>query len=169
MNPTDILEHSNKLYKQLHQDPLLFRGASLKTHVHDIGKIIQDSNIKSLLDYGCGKAMTHTDYNLRKLWRLDNVGLFDPGVEQYWNKPEGQFDMTICIDVMEHVPPECVDDVLADIASYTKKIAVFSISTRPAGKKLPDGRNAHLTVKPAHWWKKKLDQLPFYTKAFFPC
>lgn len=168
-HPIETLEQTNVMYRTMHQDPKMFKGGSLKTYIHDVGKMIQDSNVKSLLDYGCGKAISHTDYNLQRLWRLERVGLFDPGVEKYSNKPEGTFDMTVCIDVMEHVPEECVDIVLADIASYTKKIAVFSISTRPASKILPDGRNAHLTVKDSRWWLKRIGELPFYTKVYFPC
>lgn len=169
MNHLDELNETYEMYRQLHQNPSIFKGGSIKSYVHDIGKMIQDSNVKTLLDYGCGKAISHKDYNLKRLWRLEKVQLFDPGVDEYSNKPEGQYDMTVCIDVMEHVPPECVDAVLADIAAYTKKVAVFSISTRPAAKHLPDGRNAHLTVKEPQWWLKKISQLPFYTKVYFPC
>lgn len=168
-NLHEVLDHSNALYRELHDNPTVFRGGSIKSYIHDIGNMIRDSNVKTLLDYGCGKATSHTDYNLKRLWRLEEVQLFDPGVEKYSNKPQGRYDMTVCIDVMEHIPPECVDMVLADIAAYTKKIAVFSISTRPAAKRLPDGRNAHLTVEEPRWWLRKISQLPFYTKVYFPC
>ena len=32
------------------------------------------------------------------------------------------------------------------------------MSTRLAHRKLPDGRNAHLTVKPIEWWAEKIKE-----------
>ena len=40
------------------------------------------------------------------------------------------------------------------------KFAFFAISTRPAKKTLPDGRNAHLTVQSPDWWYGMFDALP---------
>lgn len=163
------LESMYKLYEQMHTDPNMFMGYSLQSYVPEISQIIKDSNIKTVLDYGCGKGLPYKAFNLRQLWSVDDIQLYDPGVPQYQTKPTGLYDMTLCMDVMEHVPEENVDDVLEEIAKYTKKVAVLSISTRPASKTLPDGRNAHLTVKPVKWWKQKLNEMPVYTKAFFPC
>lgn len=163
------LQNIYDFYEQMHRDPKMFQGFSLQTYIPEISLLIKDTNIRSLLDYGCGKAQAHTMYKLPALWGIEQLCLYDPGVPEYQTKPTGKYDMTICIDVMEHVPEEHVDLVLQEIASYTTKVAVFSISTRPAKKLLPDGRNAHLTVKPMSWWKNKLNQMPIYTKAFFPC
>jgi len=35
-------------------------------------------------------------------------------------------------------------------------MAFLVIATRPAAKKLADGRNAHLIVEPASWWLPRL-------------
>jgi hypothetical protein len=64
--------------------------------------------------------------------------------------------MVACIDVLEHIEPECLDNVLDHIASLTEAVAFLSIHTGPALKKLPDGRNAHLIQEPAEWWLPKL-------------
>jgi len=56
---------------------------------------------------------------------------------------------------MEHVPEEEVEEVLADIASYAPN-AVFAIALRPAAATLPNGDNAHCTVKPIQWWHGQL-------------
>lgn len=156
-------------YEQMHKDPNMFMGFSLHSFIPEISLIVKDTNIKTVLDYGCGKGLAHRTFNLRQMWGVDDITLYDPGVMLYQTKPSGLYDMTLCMDVMEHVPEEYVDDVFEEIAKYTKKVAVFSISTRPASKLLPDGRNAHLTVKPVKWWKQKLNEMPVYTKAFFPC
>jgi hypothetical protein len=64
--------------------------------------------------------------------------------------------MVICTDVLEHVEPSYLDEVLRNIADKTNKLAYFVICCRPAGQNLPDGRNAHLIVQPHEWWEKKL-------------
>jgi hypothetical protein len=57
---------------------------------------------------------------------------------------------------MEHIEPECVDAVLDDLQRLTKRYILMTISTQPANKTLADGRNTHVTVRPADWWVPKL-------------
>ena len=63
----------------------------------------------------------------------------------------------MCIDVLEHVEPELIDNVLDDLQRVTSKKGYFTISCRPASKILKDGRNAHILIQPKEWWKKKLE------------
>ncbi len=157
---TLTLQDSNELYRQTHEKhPDFFAGFSIVDHIHDIGQLIKYSNITTAIDYGCGKARAHKQYNLRQLWKLHELVLYDPGVAEYINKPGNPRDLVICTDVMEHVPEHLVDEVLADIRSLAKKAIFFNIATTPASKKLVDGSNAHATVKPAHWWQQKIDAL----------
>jgi hypothetical protein len=65
-------------------------------------------------------------------------------------------DIVACTDVLEHIEPECLEDVLADLRRVTKKMGFFTIATRPAKKFLSDGRNAHLIQQDARWWLEKL-------------
>ena len=65
--------------------------------------------------------------------------------------------MVVCIDVLEHIEPECLDDVLDDLQRLVIKYGFFTIHTGPAQKVLPDGRNAHLTQEPLSWWNEKLE------------
>ena len=57
---------------------------------------------------------------------------------------------------MEHIEQEYLEVVLDEIKSITLKLCYFSIATKPAVKKLSDGRNAHLIQKPTRWWLPKL-------------
>jgi len=60
------------------------------------------------------------------------------------------------LDVLEHIEPDYLDKVLADLQSITRKYGFFSVHTGPAGKVLPDGRNAHIIQQPTSWWLPKL-------------
>lgn len=61
-----------------------------------------------------------------------------------------------CIDVLEHIEPDCLDAVLDDMRRCTLNGIFLTIHCFPAGKTLPDGRNAHLIQQPTHWWLPKL-------------
>jgi len=65
-------------------------------------------------------------------------------------------DWVLCIDVLEHIEPAYLETVLLDLGGITKRFGFFSIATGPAGKTLPDGRNAHLIQKPSSWWLPRL-------------
>lgn len=150
------LQNNNELYRQLHQNPNMFLGMSLKAFIPEISALIRDSNINSVNDYGCGKAAAWNEYNLKSLWELSSVGLYDPGVEKYSADITVPRDLVICIDVLEHIEPDYIDDVLNEIDRLSTKAVFLNICTRLAGKTLPDGRNAHLLVQPQEWWREKL-------------
>jgi hypothetical protein len=63
--------------------------------------------------------------------------------------------MVACIDVLEHVEPDLIDNVMDDIASLAEGVVFISFDTGPAMKTLSDGRNAHLIQQPLEWWFPK--------------
>ncbi len=63
---------------------------------------------------------------------------YDPAVAGKDLPPEPA-DLVVCTDVLEHIEPDCLDDVLSDLARLTKKVLLVNISTRPAVKVLADG------------------------------
>lgn len=108
----------------------------------------------SVLDYGCGQGY------LKRFLTEYEVEEYDPAIEGKDDLP-ARADIVVCSDVMEHIEPACLDDVLNHIRSLTKKTVIFVISTRPAGKHLSDGRNAHLIIENATWWKSKVEKYFF--------
>lgn len=145
-------------YRLLHRDPLVFGGRSLEPHVVQIAKLVRAYNAKSLLDYGCGKGEQYLKYKMHGAWGYGGIMpvLFDPAVEQFAARPKGKFDGVICTDVMEHALEEDLDALLADIFGFARHFVFFSISCREAKRLLPDGRNAHVTVKPPAWWADRV-------------
>ncbi len=102
-----------------------------------------------ILDYGSGKgAVSERCPNL-------NIRNYDPAIPEFSADPSPA-DMVICLDVMEHIEPECLEDVLKHISSLMKKVGLFNISLRKARKNLPDGRNTHLIVEEPEWWLPKI-------------
>jgi hypothetical protein len=118
-----------------------------------VSQIIERTGIDHLLDYGCG-AKTNLARNL-KLQKKITYQAYDPAVEQF-AKPPVPAQMVTCIDVLEHIEPQCLKAVLDDMKALTEGIVFLTIHTGPAVKTLSDGRNAHLTQKPLTWWLPKL-------------
>ena len=134
-------------------------GEALAEYKHQIFNLIKENNIKTILDYGCGKAKFHSIlFNNRKLSGSPmgiNITSYDPAVPQFSNKPTGTYDLVLCIDVMEHVQEDKVEEVLKDIFTYSNKV-FLTITCYPAKQILTNGKNAHYTVKDPDWWKEKL-------------
>jgi hypothetical protein len=144
----ESLEQANLFHKQNKNNWI---GEALAEYKHDINKIIKEFDVKSILDYGCGKA-EFQKYIFEKNLKITN---FDPAYEEFSKKPVGFFDLVLCIDVMEHIEESKVEEVFADIFSYSNKV-FLTISCYPAIQTLPNGKNAHYTIKEPNWWENKL-------------
>ena len=118
-----------------------------------VTEILNRLEITHLLDYGCGK---HT--NLLKHIKPGHkltYQAYDPGVPDFAGEPIPA-QMVACIDVLEHIEPELLDNVLDHLQSLTELVVMLTIDSGPAGKTLADGRNAHLIQEPMSWWLPKL-------------
>ena len=131
-------------------------GNTAKNKWKEITNIAEELQETTILDYGAGQG------SLRKKLQEEfpdkyTIVEYEPGKEKLSALPAPP-NCVVCIDVLEHVETELVDNVLDDLKRVTIKKGMFSISTRLAQKILPDGRNAHLTVKPLEWWEPKLKE-----------
>jgi hypothetical protein len=116
---------------------------------HRITELAKEYGVKTILDYGCGKG------SLVQLLNADfKVYGYDPYVEEFAEVPVDQVDMVVSTDFFEHV--DKIDEVMEDISAFKPRVQFHTISNRKAAQILPDGNNAHCTVKPAGWWGQKL-------------
>jgi hypothetical protein len=129
-------------------------------HVH---KIMLQEGLSTLLDYGSGQGkLGH--WFAKNAPQID-LREYEPGIPKRAAMP-GPAEIVACIDVMEHIEPDCVIDVLDHIQSLAQRRVYFNISMRLAGRILNDGRNAHLTIQPKKWWtallKERWDETNFF-------
>jgi hypothetical protein len=120
-----------------------------------VSQIVNKLQITHLLDYGCGRKMSLLK-TLKAQGPLKYQG-YDPGagLEELATAPIPA-QMVCCIDVLEHIEPQYLDNVLNHLRDLTEVVTFLTIHTGPAMKVLPDGRNAHLTQEPMSWWLPKL-------------
>ena len=108
----------------------------------------------SVLDYGCGQS------RLLEALRLGypvELLRYDPAIPKWSVRPEARVDLLISIDVLEHIEEGDLDAVLADMAGACRD-ALIIVDTKPASTVLPDGRNAHVTIRPHAWWRERLSR-----------
>ena len=144
-------------------------GESLGEYKHQIWEMIHRKNIKTVLDYGCGKAHFHKLlFNNPKTPGAPTVQLtpYDPAYFPFAEKPTRKFDLVLCIDVMEHVQEDQINNVLEDIFSFSDNV-FLTITCYKATQTLLNGKNAHYTVKKPEWWKEKLKPYDGKYKAVF--
>lgn len=145
------------LQRELHaRNPHYATSAS--EWVDPVYQIATGFGVASLLDYGSGKGLLgeglfgkySSPYALP--FSFDE---YDPAIDGKSERPQPA-DMVYCGDVLEHVEPAFLNDVLDDLQRVAQKWAMLVIATRPAGKTLADGRNAHLIVEQIDWWLPRL-------------
>lgn len=155
---SDYVEQNRKLHEQQGY------GIQSSNRVGDVLKVINAIGADSILDYGCGKCLLN--YGLQQRYaeflKPCQITNYDPAIMELSETPSPT-DLVVCTDVLEHVEPDCLNNVLADLRRLTKKMLYLAISLRPSSRTLPDGRNAHLIIEPASWWMPKL------RKDFTPC
>lgn len=112
-------------------------------------------NPASIIDYGCGRSdlLAHFWADGRR-----RLARYDPAIPAFKEKPAGRYDLAICCDVMEHIRLEDVDRVLGEIKALADRV-LFTISLRPARARLPDGRNAHVTLLTAGEWSRWISSI----------
>ena len=126
-------------------------GAGGSRHKGQAEKLYRMFRCNSALDYGAGKR------TLSKVVSFDMVD-YDPCVPEISALPL-QADFVTCTDVMEHIEPQMLDQVLSHIRDLTIKVAYFCIATRPdRSKLLPDGTNPHKIIESAGWWEREVNK-----------
>lgn len=149
-----ITEEYREQQRQMHEK--YNYGTASIGYAPMVANIINKYQVSELLDYGAGRLNLMKAIANNKLVNHQFRYIpYEPSNPEFAEKPENA-EMVACIDVLEHIEPDCLDDVLDDLKRVTDVIGFFSIATTPAAKTLPDGRNAHLIVEPMEWWLPKL-------------
>lgn len=138
-----ITEEYRQLNSKLHDSNKSY-GTSGHLYHEEIRDLASNLGTTDILDYGCGKSTLamHMPFRIKQ---------YDPAVLKYSTEPKPA-DLVVCTDVLEHIEPDCLTDVLKHISELTIKVAYFVISTVEAKKFLEDGRNAHLIIGDVRFW-----------------
>lgn len=122
----------------------------------------------TLIDFGCGTGRPAAQF---ERMGADVIGIdhvtncldVDVNIELVqsclWDLPKDLSAMYgYCTDVMEHIPPEKVDDVLSEIRRVVSGKVFFQIATFPDGMGRRIGETLHLSVHGPEWWSDTLSK-----------
>lgn len=131
-----------------------------------LGLLDRFPNIKTVLDFGCGKG-SMKEYVEARTWRKDlRWTEYDPGIPCKAALPQGRYDMVLSCDVLEHIEPNELTETLNQLADWTQVLSYHNIACSPTGHLFADGEHAgkdvHLIVEPPLWWLDTID------RAFIP-
>lgn len=132
----------------------------------------------SITDFGCGTGRPAA--SLRKLFKtvlaVDfSDSCLDPEVRKQLGEdfrfekrdltdknhiPVTPTDYGFCTDVLEHIPPELVEQTLENILASAKWV-FFMIDCAEDSMGALIGAPLHLTVKPYAWWKETFERLGY--------
>jgi hypothetical protein len=176
--PSPRYEELSTLYGEMHEfdggeqgaSGQNFNGFSLIPHAEAIRNLIIQTGSQTVMDYGCGKGLQYKNVvielpdgtkfeNVVAYWGLDRVACFDPGVPEFSAMPAAAFDGVVSTDVLEHCPEEDLPWILREMAGKAEKFMFATVALYPAAKILPNGENAHCTLKSPDWWQALLEDV----------
>lgn len=126
-------------------------------------------NPKSVVDLGCGTGLYLAQFKCERKGYDFSTSAFDPEVRQL---PENEmfladlrlideqwgdrkFDLTICLEVVEHIGCEFADNVVDNIVKTSNTIVMTASPPGQAGLN-------HVNCQPQKYWDEKFEKLGFY-------
>lgn len=146
-----------------------FPGASLAPQAARIKRLVDLTEAVTILDYGSGKGKQYFPHQIKDgsggerpsiadYWDVEPVVCYDPCYPPFSTLPVGKFDGVISTDVLEHCPDEDIPWIIGEIFGYAKRFVFANVACYPARKRLPNGENAHCTIKPVAWWSEVFER-----------
>lgn len=161
-------------YGRLHARGKYFPGLSILPYVKNITRLVAEHMPERMLDYGCGRGIQYLNRRVHEKWGGPLPHCYDVAVNGLQELPDGPFGGVLCIDVLEHIERADLGEVLQQLVRLTGPggFLFLVISCRPTRKKLPDGRDVHVTIEPPSWWQKQIlravsDRIGIHVVAHF--
>lgn len=140
-------------YRLIHASKDYGKGGDFKKWLSFIESEIETNKANSVVDYGCGQSN-----DITAVFPLANHSFYDPAIPGKDEFPTGPFDVGYCTEMLEHIPEDEIDSVLKQMRSLSE-VWFMTIHTGKANQILPNGENAHCTVKPIDWWTAKISEV----------
>ena len=147
-----------ELYQELHSKEDDY-GTSGSNYFKEVCLVIDFLKPKTVLDYGCGKAVLLKQLE-EKYPDIKFYG-YDPAIPERAKMPVKQADLVINTDVLEHIPEDELPKIIKEISEISPHV-FFGVHHALAYTLLPNGENAHCTVKPVFWYYHLFEK-------YFPC
>tara|TARA_B100000767_G_C19592509_1_gene462096 strand:- start:111 stop:812 length:702 start_codon:yes stop_codon:yes gene_type:complete len=158
----------------------MFANGEYAKEAPRIKRLMAKNDCRSIINFGCGNPdafYTHRFVNEEVKITIDGGGskspvydsvydflgkpyvkMYDPGIKELSFYPDFPAEMVVCTDVLEHIPAQDIPWFLDELFKFTTKVLHVSIHLGPAVTVLPDGRNAHVCIRPRDWWRQEISR-----------
>jgi hypothetical protein len=148
----------DKLYEEVHNLGKYDEPSLTKDDAKYLLGLVQGTGSKTILDFGGGKGYQYSKFKLNYNFGIkeSNIDIYDIGIPKYRGMPDRMYDGVISTDVLEHIYEKDLDRELTLLFSKARKFVYIAVFCGPAKTILPDGTNAHVTIKDCKWWSEKV-------------
>ena len=122
---------------------------------------LQKEEIKTVLDYGGGGSNWEapnfepsTNQSAKQFFRVNDVCTFEPARNLMEKRKS---DCVVCMDVLEHIHISDIPKIVEELFFLSKSLLIINVACYSAQAILPNGENAHITVRSPDWWKGVID------------
>jgi 2-polyprenyl-3-methyl-5-hydroxy-6-metoxy-1,4-benzoquinol methylase len=122
------------------------RHPYLLEHIEGIVKSLSSAEKPSLLDYGCGKGAFLQEMKQTGWFRF--LRGYDPAVDAFKARPAQQYDVVVCLDVLDQLEEPFIGPLIEDVVQFTRCVALFDVIT------VQTAALAHLNPRSAAVWKE---------------
>jgi SAM-dependent methyltransferase len=156
---------------QYHESHKSWAGFSQASYVKDIKALVEKHNVKSLLDYGCGKGQQYIEkleytpgvfQTFNEYLNIDSSYKFDPCWKEFKNPPEEnqKFDAVMMIQAIGFIPDHDIDVLKNILMNHTTKFCFIGENYSTYGKVKPKKVNLldstyFKEVRTPDWYKEK--------------
>ena len=138
-----------------------FSDMEIRAFKNEVQVLFNHFNIKTLLDYGCGGSDYEcpgfsNEKNAKEYFNLKKIYLYEPAR----NIDERvKAEAVVSFDVLEHIFIADLPRIIHELFSLTEKLLIVNVACYSERALLPNGENAHITVRPPLWWKGVFDSI----------
>lgn len=131
-----------------HLSSKTYSGKFLRPHAPVIRRIVEELEVGSILDYGCGKGSQYSwishggpdqsipeGETLESYWGI-NVCKFDPAWPPLSHKPAQHFDLVLCTHVLGSIPIADLGWLLEELFDYARKAVYIAEKIGPVSKQV---------------------------------
>jgi hypothetical protein len=159
-----------KQYRQMHSSEERYPGNTLKRYVGAIKRVINTHKIETIIDYGSGKGMLYENHdsfteplfnekivNIKKYWGVKKITPFEPALKD--ELLDKKYNLVISTDVLEHCFVADIPWIVRQLFDLSDRAVFVTVSCRFASAKLPNGEQAHSTMRAPWWWQGIFDTI----------
>ena len=120
---------------EFHKKYKTWAGKGTMQYYDTIKEIVETNNIKTVLDFGCGKGLQYSKFNLDKDLGF-TVTAYDPCIHGLENWPTGKFDLVMALDCISLIDVKDYRWIYQNFVQWADKAVFIATQIGNVGKQI---------------------------------